>query len=78
MNFTHKTFIEEFNFFIERGLDKNQVQRPDKFSFIKKHKDQFIAGSIGTYKTYLATALGQEAFQREYRVINIIRPGRSS
>ncbi|MCD7901662.1 MAG: IS21-like element helper ATPase IstB [Bacteroides sp.] len=67
-NFRHKASIEEVNFSIERGLDKNQVQRLAELSFITEHKDLFITGSTGTGKTYLATALGHEACQRGYRV----------
>ena len=68
-NFRHKASIEEVNFSIERGLDKNQVQRLAELSFIKEHKDLFVTGSTGTGKTYLATALGYEACQKGYKVL---------
>lgn len=68
-NFRHKASIEELNFSVERGLDKNQVQRLADISFIKEHKDVFITGSTGTGKTYLATALGYEACQKGFRVL---------
>jgi DNA replication protein DnaC len=68
-NFRHKSSIEEVNFGVERGLDKNQIQRLAELSFIKEHKDLFITGSTGTGKTYLATALGYEACQKGYRVL---------
>lgn len=68
-NFRLKASIEEVNFSIERGLDKNQVQRLAELTFVTEHKDLFITGSTGTGKTYLATALGHEACQRGYRVL---------
>lgn len=68
-NFRLKASIEDVNFSIERGLDKNQVQRLAELSFVTEHKDLFITGSTGTGKTYLATALGYEACQRGYRVL---------
>lgn len=67
--FRHKASIEELNFSVERGLDKNQVQRLADLSFIKDHKDVFITGSTGTGKTYLATALGYEACQKGFKVL---------
>lgn len=68
-NFRHKASIEELNFSLERGLDKNQVQRLADLIFIHNHKDVFITGSTGTGKTYLATALGYEACQRGFKVL---------
>ena len=68
-NFRHKASVEEVNFSVEIGLDKNQIQRLAELSFITEHKDLFITGSTGTGKTYLATALGYEACQRGYRVL---------
>lgn len=66
-NFRHKASVEEVNYSVERGLDKNQIQRLASLSFIHEHKDVFITGSTGTGKTYLATALGHEACQKGFR-----------
>lgn len=68
-NFRHKAFIEGLNFSVERGLDKNQVQRLADLSFITTQKDVFITGFTGTGKTYLATALGYEACQKGFKVM---------
>jgi DNA replication protein DnaC len=68
-NFRLKASIEDINFSVERGLDKNQVQRLAELSFIKEKKDLFITGSTGTGKTYLATALGIEACQKGFKVL---------
>lgn len=68
-NFRHQASIEGLSFSVERGLDKNQVQRLADLSFISQHKDVFITGSTGTGKTYLATALGYEACQKGFKVM---------
>ena len=68
-NFCHKASIEGLNFSVERGLDKNQVQRLADLSFVTTQKDVFITGSTGTGKTYLATALGYEACQKGFKVM---------
>lgn len=58
VSFRHKASIEEIDFSIERGLDRNQVQRLGELSFIGEHKDLFVPGSTGIGKSYLASALG--------------------
>ena len=68
-NFRHKAAMEDVSFSVERGLDKNQIQRLAELSFISEHKDRFITGSTGTGKTYLAIALEHEACQKGYRVL---------
>lgn len=60
-NFRYKASLEQIDFSIDRGLDKNQVHRLAALDFIKEHKDLFITGSTGTGKSYLATALGYQA-----------------
>ena len=61
--------IEEIDYSVERGLDKNLMERLADLSFIKEKKNIFITGSSGTGKTYIATALGNCACQKNYRVI---------
>ncbi len=60
-NFRYKASLEQLDYSIERGLDKNQVHRLASLDFIKEHKDLFITGSTGTGKSYLATAIGYHA-----------------
>ena len=68
-NFRYKASLEQLDYTVERGLDKNQVHCLAGLEFIKEHKDLFITGSTGTGKNYLATALGYQACQMGYRVL---------
>jgi DNA replication protein DnaC len=70
-NFRYKASLEQLDYSIERGLDKNQVHRLASLDFIKEHKDLFITGSTGTGKSYLATAIGYHACQMGYRVLYV-------
>ena len=68
-NFRYKASVEEIDFSVERGLDKNIVLRLAELGFISEHKDLLITGSTGTGKSYIATALGYQACQRGYKVL---------
>ena len=68
-SFRYKASVEEINFSVERGLDKNLFQRLAELTFVKEGKDLFITGSTGTGKSYLATSIGYEACQRGFKVM---------
>lgn len=68
-NFRYKAAIEQLDYSRDRGLDKNMVQRLADCSFIDKGEDLFITGSTGTGKSFLATALGQQACLLGYKVL---------
>ena len=53
----------------ERGLDKNLINRLIACDFIKGGQDVFITGSTGTGKSYIATAIGQQACLLGYKVL---------
>ena len=53
----------------ERGLDKNLINRLIACDFIKDGQDVFITGSTGTGKSYIATAIGQQACLLGYKVL---------
>ncbi len=53
----------------ERGMDKNLVMRLADGSFIEKKENILITGSTGIGKSYLASALGQQACTLGYRVM---------
>jgi DNA replication protein DnaC len=68
-NFRYKASIEQLDYTEERGLDRNLVQRLADCSFIQKGEDLFITGSTGTGKSFLASALGQQACLLGYKVL---------
>ena len=68
-NFRYSASVEQLDYSESRGLDKNQVQRLASCDFIKKAEDIFITGSTGTGKSFLASALGQQACLMGYRVL---------
>ena len=68
-SFRYKATIEEIDFSVERGLDKNLTQRLADLTFVRERKDMFITGSAGTGKSYLATAFGFQACQKGYKVL---------
>lgn len=68
-NFRYQASLEQVDYTAERGLDKNQVQRLSTCDFISKKEDLFITGSTGCGKSFLASALGQQACLLGYRVL---------
>lgn len=68
-NFRYRASIEQLDYTEGRGLDKNQLQRLSTCEFIKKGEDLFITGSTGTGKSFLASALGQQACLMGYKVL---------
>jgi DNA replication protein DnaC len=68
-NFRYSASIEQLDYTGQRGLDKNIVQRLSACDFIKKGEDLFITGSTGTGKSFLASALGQQACLLGYKVL---------
>ena len=68
-NFRYRASIEQIDYSDGRGLDKNLVQRLSTCNFIEKGEDLFITGSTGTGKSFLASALGQQACLLGYKVM---------
>jgi DNA replication protein DnaC len=68
-NFRYKSSMEQIDYSVARGLDRNQFLRLANLDFVKEHKDLFITGSTGTGKSFLATALGYQACQIGYKVL---------
>lgn len=67
-NFRYKASLEGVDYSIDRGLDRNQINRLASLDFVRDHKDVFITGPTGTGKSYLASAIGHHACENEYRV----------
>lgn len=68
-SFRYNASMEEINYSIDRGLDKNLMDRLADLSFVRESRDLFITGSTGTGKSYIATALGMRACQKGMRVM---------
>lgn len=67
--FRYAASVAEINFTRNRNLDKSQIIRMASCDFIKKGTDLLITGPTGTGKSFLASALGNEACIRGYRTL---------
>ena len=68
-SFRYKASLEEVDYSLERGLERNMLERLAELSFVKESRDLFITGSSGTGKSYIATALGYRACQKGMKVL---------
>lgn len=66
--FRYKASIEEIDYSINRGLDKNTMERLAELTFMDEAKNLFITGCSGTGKSFIASALGYKACQKGKRV----------
>lgn len=67
--FRYEASLEEMDYNVERGLDRNTLERLAELTFIRDARDLFITGSTGTGKSYIATALGHRACQKGLKVL---------
>lgn len=67
--FRYKASIEQMYFESDRGMDKNLVLRLAECTFIDRNENILITGSTGIGKSYLASAIGQQACTLGYRVM---------
>lgn len=65
--FRYKAFLEEIDYTIIRGLERNQMECIASFDFIRQGQNLFITGSSGTGKSYIATALGYQTYKEGIR-----------
>lgn len=49
-SFRYKAYIEEIDYTVSRGLDRNQMERLATLDFIRNGQNLFITGSAGTGK----------------------------
>lgn len=68
-SFRYKAYPEEIDYSVNRGLDRNQMERLATLDFVKKGQNLFITGSSGTGKSFLACALGHEACKNGIRTL---------
>ena len=67
--FRYKAYLEEVDYAVNRGLDRNQMERLATLDFVRKGGNLFITGSSGTGKSFLACALGHEACKKGIRTL---------
>ncbi len=67
--FRYKASIEQMYFETDRGIDKNLIMRLAECTFINRKENILLTGSTGIGKSYLASAIGQQACTLGYRVM---------
>src|SRR3954447_23288023 len=67
--FRYKATIEQLDYSGERGIDKNQLHRLADGGFITKKENLLITGSTGTGKSFIASAIGNQACQLGFKVL---------
>lgn len=67
--FRYKANVEQLIFGTDRNLDKNQFMRFSECGFINKAENILITGSTGIGKSYLASAIGNQACTLGYKVL---------
>ncbi|MEO8759369.1 MAG: IS21-like element helper ATPase IstB [Bacteroidia bacterium] len=67
--FRYKASIEEMNYEEDRSIDKNQLLRFAECAFINKYENILITGSTGIGKSYIASAIGNQACILGHKVI---------
>ena len=67
--FRYKANIEQIDFTIDRNLEKNLMSRFAECTFIEKNENILITGSTGIGKSYIASALGNQACMLGYKVL---------
>lgn len=68
-HFRYKTGIEQIDFENNRNLDKNQIMRFVECKFIDKAENILITGSTGIGKSFIASAIGNQACMLNYNVL---------
>jgi DNA replication protein DnaC len=66
--FRYKANIEQIDFTVDRNLEKNLMHRFAECTFIQKNENILITGSTGIGKSYVASALGNQACMLGYKV----------
>ena len=67
--FRYKASVEQLDYEGQRGLDKNNIQRLADGKYITENENILITGPTGTGKSFLASALGQQACQQGFKVL---------
>jgi DNA replication protein DnaC len=67
--FRYHASIEEITYDPGRNLDKSMMTRLTDCSFIKRHENILISGPTGVGKSFLSSALGNQACHLGYKVL---------
>ena len=67
--FRYQAYVENVDFTSTRNLDKTQFMRLSDCSFIEKKENILITGATGVGKSYIASALGNQACLKGYRTL---------
>ena len=67
--FRYKANIEQLHFDIDRNLDKNQFMRMAECTFIGRKENLLITGSTGMGKSFIASAIGNQACTLGFKVL---------
>jgi DNA replication protein DnaC len=67
--FRYRAGVEDIDFALKRNLTKNAFLRLADCRWIKDHESLIITGPCGSGKSFLASALGQQACIHGYRVL---------
>lgn len=67
--FRYHAAIEEISFNADRNLDKNMMVRLTDCSFIKRKENILITGPTGIGKSHIASALGNQACHKGFKVL---------
>lgn len=68
-SFRYKAYPEEIDYNINRGLERNQMERLLSLDFVRQGQNLFITGSAGTGKSFLATAIGYHACKNGFKTL---------
>jgi len=67
--FRYQASLDEIDFNLDRGLDKNMLLRFSSSRWIEKRRDIIITGPTGVGKSFLVSALGYQGCMYGFRVI---------
>lgn len=67
--FRYQAGFEELDFTLKRNLEKDMIMRLSDSSWVRKAKNVIITGATGVGKSFLASALGYQACQDDFRTL---------